>query len=59
MVSIFKHFNDSTGHEHPRWRAALANYGALLQAMGLSQEEISHQRLQDVAAHSAPRSEST
>lgn len=57
VVSIFKHFNDSTGHEHPRWRAALANYGALLQAMSLSQEEIT-QRLQDVAAHSAPRSES-
>jgi len=36
MVSILKHFNDSTGHEHPHWRAALANYIGLLQAMGLS-----------------------
>ena len=40
MVSILKHFNDSTGHEHPSWRTALANYSGLWQAMGLSQEEI-------------------
>jgi hypothetical protein len=31
MVSIFKHFNDSTGHEHPHWRAALTNYSDLLE----------------------------
>jgi tetratricopeptide (TPR) repeat protein len=55
MVSIMKHFNDSTGHEHPRWRTALANYSGLLQAMGLSQEEIAR-RLQDVAEHPASRS---
>jgi tetratricopeptide (TPR) repeat protein len=50
MVSILQHFNDSTGHEHPHWWAALANYIGLLQAMGLSQEEIAR-RLQDVAGH--------
>jgi hypothetical protein len=54
-VSILKHFNDSTSHEHPHWRAALANYSGLLQAMGLSQEEIAR-RLHDVAEHPASRS---
>ena len=58
MVSILKHFNDSTGHEHPHWRAALANYIGLLQAMGLSQEEIAR-RPQDVAGHPASRSVSS
>jgi tetratricopeptide (TPR) repeat protein len=50
MVSILKHFNDSTGHEYPHWRVALANYIGLLQAMGLSQEEIAR-RPQDVAGY--------
>ena len=49
-VSILKHFNDSTGHEHPHWRAALADYIGLLQAIGLSEAEIAR-RLQDVAGH--------
>ena len=58
MVSILKHFNDSTGHEHPHWRAALANYIGLSQAMGLSQEEIVR-RPRDVAGHPASRSVSS
>jgi tetratricopeptide (TPR) repeat protein len=52
MMSIFKYFNDSTGHEHPHWQAALANYSGLLQDMGLSQEDIKR-RLQDVTDHPA------
>jgi hypothetical protein len=56
-VSIFKHFNDSTGHEHLHWQEALANYSGLLQAMGLSQEEIA-QQLQDVVGCPASHSES-
>ena len=39
-MSIFKHFNDLTGHEHPHWQTALANYSGLLQAMGLPPEDI-------------------
>jgi len=58
MVSILKHFNDSTGYEHPHWRAALANYIDLLQVIGLSQEEITR-RLQDVAGHPASPSASS
>jgi tetratricopeptide (TPR) repeat protein len=57
-VSILKHFNDSTGHEHPHWQVALANYNGLLQAIGLSQEEIAR-RLQDIAGHPTSRSESS
>jgi tetratricopeptide (TPR) repeat protein len=30
MVSILKHFNDSTSHEHLHWQAALANNIGLL-----------------------------
>ena len=56
MVSILKHFNDSTGHEHPHWQTALANYGGLLQAIGLSQDDMVR-RLQDVAGRPAPSSE--
>jgi hypothetical protein len=58
MVSILKHFNDSTGHEHPHWQAALADYIGLLQAMGLSQEEIAR-RLQDVSGHPTSHSASS
>jgi tetratricopeptide (TPR) repeat protein len=47
MVSILKHFNDSTGHEHPNWQTALANYSGLLQAMDLPPEDIA--RPQDIA----------
>ena len=54
MVSIFKCFNDLTGHEHPHWQTALANYSGLLQAMGLPQEDIAR-RLQDVAGHPTSR----
>jgi hypothetical protein len=57
-VSIIKHFNASTGHAHPHWWTALANYNGLLRAMGLSQEEIAR-RLQDVAEHPASRSVSS
>ena len=53
MVSILKHFNDSTGHEHTHWQAALANYSGLLQAMGLPQEDIA--RPPDIAGHSTAR----
>ena len=49
-VSILKHFNDSTGHEHPYWQVSLTNYNSLLQAIGLSKAEIAR-RLQDVAGH--------
>ena len=58
MASILKYFNDSTGHEHPHWRTALANYIGLLQAMGLSQEEIAR-RLQDVSGHPTSHSASS
>jgi tetratricopeptide (TPR) repeat protein len=57
-VSILKHFNDSTGHEHPHWQAALASYSGLLQAIGLSQEEIAR-RLQEAAGRPASHSESS
>lgn len=53
MVSILKHFNDSTGHEHPHWQTALANYSGLLQAMGLPPEDIA--RPQDIAGHPTSR----
>ena len=53
MVSILKHFNDSTGHQHPHWQTALANYSGLLQAMGLPPEDIV--RPQDIAGHSTSR----
>src|SRR5262245_24527533 len=51
-VSILKHFNDSTGHEHPYWQVSLTNYNSLLQAIGLSEAEIAR-RLQDVTGHPA------
>ena len=58
MESILKHFNDSTSYEHPHWWTALTNYIGVLQAMGLSEEEIVR-RLQDVAGHPASRSVSS
>ena len=39
-LDILMNFTRMTGHEHPHLRDAIANYGGLLQEMGLSQEEI-------------------
>jgi hypothetical protein len=39
-VVIYRKFRESTGHEHPRMQTTIRNYTALLQAMGLPEEEI-------------------
>jgi hypothetical protein len=39
-LQIFAKFGRRTGHEHPHFGAALSNYGALLNAMGVSEDEI-------------------
>jgi tetratricopeptide (TPR) repeat protein len=39
-VEIFHQFGLKHGHSHPLFRAGLANYRGLLEAMGLSAEEI-------------------
>jgi tetratricopeptide (TPR) repeat protein len=39
MITIFMSFGKATGHAHPHMKAALANYHALLTAMGLSEAE--------------------
>jgi tetratricopeptide (TPR) repeat protein len=39
-LEIFARFNLTTGHEHPQFRAAVANYRGLLEAMSLSEIEI-------------------
>jgi tetratricopeptide (TPR) repeat protein len=57
-MSILKHFNDSTGHEHPHWQVSLVNYNSLLQAIGLSEAEIARW-LQDVAGHPTSHSASS
>ncbi len=49
MINIFLEFTRSTGHQHPRLLAALANYRALLVDLGESKEE-SLQRVVAVAA---------
>jgi tetratricopeptide (TPR) repeat protein len=40
VLRIFAEFGNSTGHEHPHFRAAINNYAGLLTAMGLSKDEI-------------------
>jgi len=37
---ILREFGHRTGHEHPNLKAALANYRAMLQSMGLPRSEI-------------------
>jgi hypothetical protein len=39
-VVIYRKFQEATGHEHPHWETVLANYVALLAAMGLNAAEI-------------------
>jgi len=38
-LAIIMRFQLATGHEHPRWRTAVNNYGGLLEAMGKTEEE--------------------
>lgn len=45
-LGIFLLFQKKAGHEHPHFRAAVANYVRLLEKMGLSEQEIL-QRLKD------------
>ena len=40
QLQIFAGCGRRTGHEHPHFRAAIENYGALLNAMGVSEDEI-------------------
>jgi len=40
MLLIFLQFTRRTGHPHPHLKTAIGNYAALLQDMGLSQNEI-------------------
>jgi hypothetical protein len=40
VVTILHMFQAATGHEHPHWKTALANYGELLEALGLSEAEM-------------------
>jgi tetratricopeptide (TPR) repeat protein len=40
QLQILAEFGHRTGHEHPRFRAAISNYSELLAAMGLSADEI-------------------
>jgi len=46
-VEIYHGFDRNTGHEHPRMKAALVNYLALLEGMKLSEEEIA-ERMQEL-----------
>jgi hypothetical protein len=39
-LSIFRKFKQATGHPHPDWPTASANYKAMLAAMNLSPSEI-------------------
>ena len=39
-VAILCEFTVRTGHEHPHLRAALGNYGGILEAMGLGEAEV-------------------
>jgi hypothetical protein len=48
-VRIFLRFTQETGHEHPHLRAALGNYGRLLEALGHSGQVI-RERLRRLAA---------
>jgi hypothetical protein len=45
-VLILVEFERRTGHEHPNFRAGLANYQGLLAAMGKTPEEIEQQSSQ-------------
>jgi Tetratricopeptide repeat len=40
QLRIFAGFGRRTGHEHPHFHAALLNYIDLLNAMGMSEDEI-------------------
>jgi tetratricopeptide (TPR) repeat protein/energy-coupling factor transporter ATP-binding protein EcfA2 len=45
-LSIFHRFSRSTGFEHPKMRSAIANYSALLEKMGFTDEQVK-QRLEE------------
>ncbi len=48
-LEIFLRFSRDTGHEHPHLQDAIANYSALLQEMGYSDQQV-RAKLQEIAA---------
>ncbi len=40
VVEILLQFNAATGHEHPHFRSAIANYTSLLEQMGYNQAQV-------------------
>ena len=47
VLEVFIDFNTQTGHEHPHFQTAVANYVKLLSDMGLNEQEI-RQRLTEL-----------